>query len=530
MPTDLGITYTQSSTPLYDGENPISERVVEDWQLSEGYFVSAKKPMQQIFPRPDVDTSTEAFHRNAYVGMQYEIPIGVSFGAFPFYYTLRTAPTGATIGSIFSDSDYGVLKWTPTEIGTFQFKVRVQDQDLNLIDISWSVTVSNSWVIFVDSVSGSNTTGDGSISSPYETLEYAYTNASTKAICLLEGSYTCPTNGYSLNTSNTRSLFAYPGDSVNISGAGNTDDFGVFTWNTDDCWVSGIRLHSLQASSANPRWFYTSVSVDRLYQYNIHFDGGSIGTVGNDNNSCNFLSTASQRYYGMQSHCRFSNLPFTNNGFSAFDLYYTSYYLHQNNTYDGASSNARYGMWPKGNNVTDVCIRQNILETDWDNFFCNIYMSEGQEDIEVCYNLLRNSYAASPDKDHPMIEYAGQGTGGTIIRGPVWTYRNTIYGEPLIIDNYVSSAYPVELHFEKNIVVHNETFSGATHKIMMYNTNDASSVRRDPETRANSTITITDTECHGDTTDGIVDIDYLLDGVYRTTYLGKRGYEINTGT
>jgi hypothetical protein len=69
---------------------------------------------------------------------------------------------------------------------------------------------------------------------------------------------------------------------------------------------------------------------------------------------------------------------------------------------------------------------------------------------------------------------------------------------------YRNGTYPIELNFENNIIKHNKSFSGATHKVMMYNNSDPSSKRRDPAEYTYSTITVSGSECHGNAKDNIV--------------------------
>ena len=516
-----------SQTSGDSSQNTDNSKNETQWLLPKENFISAKQPMHAIFPRPDSETSNKAYHRNAYPGIMYEIPLGVAFGAYPFYYEIVKAPEGTTIGAQFDDTNYGIIKWTPDsdDSGEHTFKIKVHDQDANELNITWTVNVNKDWIIFADSVNGSDTSGYGTLAQPYKSLAYSYTQAEGRAICLRGGSYFSTDKGYSLNETNTRTVFAYPGETVNISGAGNNDDYGVFTWNTSDCWMAGFRLHSLQNSADKPRWTYTSSVVNRVYQYRIYFDGGSIGK-GIDNVGCNIFGnpgTGLYRDYAMQSHCEFNNLPYAENGFASFDLYQTNYFLHQNNTYSGTlSDKSRYCAWVKAWDVKDVCIRANRTTDSWSGNFLSIALTSGQERIEVCYNTFKSDFAENPDKNNILVLY-GYNYWLDGLHGPIWTYRNTFYGEVCIMNQ----DYSAEFSFENDIVIHNQTFPDAAHKIMMYDSNFPSSLRANPADRNNITLSITGAECHGDTYDGIIDQDLLLKGNYRSSWLGKRGAEIS---
>ena len=70
-----------------------------------GSWMPAKQPMIQVYPRPDSETNTWARHRWAYYdgvnAVQYKIPLGVSFGAFPYVFQLLSGPPGMTIGATY---------------------------------------------------------------------------------------------------------------------------------------------------------------------------------------------------------------------------------------------------------------------------------------------------------------------------------------------------------------------------------------------------------------------------------------------
>src|SRR5580692_1397802 len=76
-----------------------------------GSWMPAKQPMIQVYPRPDSETNTWARHRWAYYdgahAVQYKIPLGVSFGAFPYVYELLSGPPGMTIGATYWNPTWG---------------------------------------------------------------------------------------------------------------------------------------------------------------------------------------------------------------------------------------------------------------------------------------------------------------------------------------------------------------------------------------------------------------------------------------
>ena len=150
--------------------------------VASGHFVSAKVPMMLIYPRPDSETgtfsTTTARHRLAYYdgtnNVQFECPIGIHGGARQFVYQIVAGPSWLNIGQVYGSSLYGVLYGTPTSAisksSPATVIVRVWDQDLNHIDVTFTLATSSSTAdfIFVDAIHGSDA-GNGTYGSPFQT-------------------------------------------------------------------------------------------------------------------------------------------------------------------------------------------------------------------------------------------------------------------------------------------------------------------------------------------------------------------------
>lgn len=534
------VTPYSSVNPKWDSVSSRNGWAAQSWQLGAEYFTQAKIPLKLVYPDIDSETSPMAYHRNAMPGVKYEVPIGAGFGAYPYYARVLTGPETATLGATRFDDDYLVLKWTPTlaDIGPVSFVVRVTDQDLNYIDFVWTATVSETGACLADIASGNDTTGDGTLALPYQTLAVALANAGGRPIGLLDGDYQLPLYGVSLDGVETRAIFGVnDGASLNAGIVKNKLPYIVaqaVSYAVSDASVHNVRMHNLQDNTNNMRYASCGIQVHRLTQYKIHFDGATCGTEGNDNNSAWYFTSLGEGPYwrskALQSHCTFSDFPYSENGFSIYDSYELELMLHQFNTYNGVSA-PRKGIWPKGAYNRFHCIRDNVMETPWDNYFVDIYTQEGHESMEICYNKFQNSYADATTSTtaNPLIEFCTSSNIDGAARGPFYVYRNTFLGEPIIVDQYFAETPHVTMDFDSNVIVHNRTYAGATDKVMMFNTGDGGSTRRDPRTRGDSTVTIQNTECHGSTTDGIIDASLNLAGGFRTSWLGKRGAEIYGG-
>ena len=157
-----------------------------DWQLAVGHYMPAKKPMERVFPRPDnnpitglPETNVWARHRKAYPGILYEIPLGINHGSYPMRFEKISGPTWLSVGERLGVAKYGIAYGTPpVEAAAEQVVIRVYDQEYgrgsSYVDITWSVTVTKSGIIFVDPNAvddiGTGGTGAlGSITNPFKT-------------------------------------------------------------------------------------------------------------------------------------------------------------------------------------------------------------------------------------------------------------------------------------------------------------------------------------------------------------------------
>ena len=257
-----------------------------------GSWMPAKQPMIQVYPRPDSETNTWARHRWAYYdgvnAVQYKIPLGVSFGAFPYVFQLLSGPPGMTIGASIWQSDwsfaqaatagYGYLQWTPTgSVSDATVSVLVTDQQMNTLTITFTVSTSSSTAqfIFIDSVRGSDAAGTGAIGAPWQTFGKAFGNTysasvNAKALCYLRaGTYTIPV--YSdqdinsanalceLNTSTKPSaLMGFPGDTAPVITMTNAQ-FATGSGGAD-LFIQGLNPNGYNSREVNARFIWITAA------------------------------------------------------------------------------------------------------------------------------------------------------------------------------------------------------------------------------------------------------------------------------
>lgn len=503
--------------------------------LAAGQFIPAKMalaPERVVLPRPDGETSTRAFHRNAHIGLPYELPIVVQGGSWPFVYELIDGPAGASLGRNYGDAGYGILRWTPTANGAFSFTVRVHDQDGGSVQFSWSGVTSSTWARFVDAANGSDSNGQGTLAAPWRSLGHAYSQVQDGgALCLRAGQYQAPGEALNIAVSGgtgagrVGSLIGWSGETATIDCS--TLASANFAWyNSSDTYIGNLSFIGGPSGQANPRYF-VSLSVNhRCYQYRLSFDSPTVGTAaggGDDNNSCLFLGAGGAvRSYVAQVFCTFRRLHETNNGFSAIDTYQTRYLVVADNVYDApAASTARHALWIKGWEQEDVSVRGNRWTQAWGGSLIEVSMSASAgafsaRRIEVCFNTLVARTGAA------AMNFGNAPSGPE--RGPIWVYRNTMVGMPVI----ARRSWPLIISFENDVVVHDVTTFGGTvsGKLLMSDPNAPEGRYYDPALRENITLTSLHMECHGRSSDGILDAQHRLSGAWRAQYLGSHGAEI----
>ena len=179
------VTITQGRHPFTGRLEPYSGTGLSAYKLAAGHYVTKQFDMNFVSPRPDSETGSYsgtviARHRWAYYDgvnpVRYEFPVIVFGGATPHIFELLRAPAGATIGNNITAADHGVIKWNPTQAFSTSspavFTVRVYDQDMTYVEMTWTVATSSSTTkfLFLNADTGNDTTGTGSISAPFQTI------------------------------------------------------------------------------------------------------------------------------------------------------------------------------------------------------------------------------------------------------------------------------------------------------------------------------------------------------------------------
>lgn len=483
-----------------------------------------------VIPRPDTETNSYAYTRNAHPNVQYVCPVRAQGGAYPHWFEIISAPAGTTLGQFYNSIDYGVVRWNPTS-GTQTFTIRIHDQDGITVDVTWTVTVGTSWVLFADAANGNDSTGTGTFASPWQTYTKAASIASGgKAICLRAGTYSAPAASQAMSSTTHTAIFAYPNESVTMDCSTSTANVGCWSENGSDLYVAGTFFSSGPSGQLNPRCFTNQSAGNRLYKWNCKFDNPPAGTAGSgvwDNQACWFLGDpGAQRTYIGLINCTFSRLPPSGNGYMVIDTYNTKYMVVDENSFGApnVSTGEQYAIFVKGGGNQEVSVRKNTWSQGWQTTLIDFYLGSdgsgtGSTHQEMCFNTLVQTSTTGWASQVAGVNNAANNS----VAAQAWSYRNTFYGTPVISYQTTNA---LTFTSENDAIVSDATATGAVGKWLSINSGDSLNAFRDPATIPAITYSIAGTECQGGSSAGILDGAYHLTGTFRSTYLGTRGAEI----
>ncbi|MDO5972349.1 T9SS type A sorting domain-containing protein [Flavivirga aquimarina] len=482
----------------------------QDWKLSDGYFIPAKMPMHLVYPQPDNITQTHSRHRWAHSNMEYEIPIGVQGGAWPFKYEIVQGPTGATIGEIYGSENYGNISWLAPNSGVYHFEIKITDQEYNTVTAEWDVTIDDSKFVFIQD--GYTGTKVGTISQPLEDIEDWYKNDRNdatyhnKIIVFRAGNYLV--KGDSSANDNLRldantktpSLIGYP-DEIPVLDCSSAK---IFTDNGSlkDVFVAGIKWIDGRQDVNNAHFWWATGDVSRSTWWKNHFHNLGPGIVGTDNTLAVFVSaTGSYKeniLYKENNHTEIHNQG-NNGGF--FEAYWSDYVLVEQNI--ASDSGVASGWFLKGTR-SFTTVRANVAINNVSG--CLIKVGYGAEvgssaphDHEVCYNHIKVSET--------------QGNSELFLFASSNYYENTTYNSYVYRNTFVGGSSWIRFKGNENYTI------------------DGNVIISGLQSRWNTTIMTTGiSDLTGSINDDIVDDNGLLTGDFRTDHLGIRGHEILMNT
>lgn len=493
------------------------------WQLAATQYETAKMPLELVAPRAGLTTANRYY--KAYPGLQYRVPVVVLGGAYPYQYALTSAPSGMTVGQHYGDADYGIINWPSPTAGTSSVTVQVTDQAGAVATVTYSIAVTTSGFIFVDSVKGHHSaanggTGTGTLQNPFLTMDDFYSGTvggaasfssrksdSTYAgnfVYYRAGTYSTATMATEGADNGNRSPFiagnkpkvhlAYPGETATIDVSNAAIIF--YSDSSGNYYMGGLTFTGLGPNGDNKAWEWDS-GVNDIGSFESTYVASGASSGGGSNASL-LMSRNNGSYsnYVFMSH----NTVSAANGYDLFLGYATNKFVAENNTISNADGN---GFYAKINNQ-NWSLRANTGLVGNKGPLYDIDGYSTSNNIEISWN----NYKSAGDG-------ANMGLTPSTPIGNVWQYRNT---------------WQVGQHYIANMTVQNLVVAN---DVMTFSGTSASThgwyyekVVATPSVAGK----FTGEECVVRGTTGCVDASGKLTGAARTSYLGLRGSEVGTGS
>lgn len=500
---------TQSGPRLFSATGGGSS----SFQLASGHYESAtgKIPLEIIAPRSGLTTANRYY--KAYPGIALSLPIVPLGGAWPYKCELTTAPSGATITQTLPTDwtsnglqNYCTLTWSnPTTAGSpHSVTALVTDQEGNTATVSWTITVTTSGFLFVDSVNG-NDSNAGTLASPlasingwYKTIKtdttysgyFVYYRAGSYAAIAQEGGNDGGMR-MAMPDGKPKVHIAYPGESVTWDpGSATTLWYGNASGNI---WVQGFNVASITAAG-DQRAFGVENGPNDIMLYDNTVANQAVAGVGgsncaffmvrdNDSNVSTYISFVRNTINGM-------------NGRDIFLGYGTRKVVIEGNTLSNLVGSNGHGFYAKHDSqYWDVRANKGLSSNTAEMVDADNSNTGGSLDkIWIRHNNYRTTGVGLR---------VGPNNSGSTAFGSLWDERNTWD----VADNQAETITAGTWHATRNVVRHSGTYT-------------------DGYRVASGSVTITKTELLTGTS-GLIDANGLLTGTDRTNSLGVRGHEVN---
>ncbi len=479
-----------------------------------------------------LDASNRVYR--AYPGIAYQIHADAVGGHWPYTYTLSGAPTGMTIepgpcnniGP--SGCTAGTIAWPSPTLGTHgPITVTIRDVDGDVVTGTWSVTVSNTigadGFCFLDADNGNDSTGSGSLASPYRSIAKAHASCGARSILYFRGAtadYTIsPTieDGSAPGDCDVRVQWpeasrgviwlGYPGERpvIDFESTGNAQP--CFQMQGANIWVDNLELKNIGSIGFkfNLRSGGYGAVVRNVFAHDLRFGGDG-------KNSSFFLWTRCDNcptWFDTVQNSRFSNV---SDGACSLKLYGVKYGLFETSAYAATVSNE--GDIALKGTVPHYTVRANTCAADvvtcfGGNMATANACAGGLCDLtggEMYHNLVLGSGTSDPSEGAVAI-----GVAKVTPIDQTWVYRNTLLGQ-VSVGNVEVSDGPYT--FNDNVIVN----AGGTGSSCPPRLTCSSITSYAPLVMGNN--------LQGAWADGYVDANGRLQGASRSSWLGQRGYEL----
>ncbi len=476
-------------------------------------------PLQIIQPRPNLTTANRFY--KAYPGLDYNVRLAVTGGAYPFTYSLKAAPSGMTI-----NSSTGTIDWpNPVTTGSpCTITAQVQDQEGSTQAVTWTITVTTSGFIFVDAVNGHKTnkvtggTADGTIGKPFQTINdwYAESDGTTTNSAVRFAPYNSyagyfiyyRAGTYNINTfleSDISSVGRMQNQNYNkpVVWLGYPGEKAIMDWQftnsiafsgADNLYFDNLEFRNMSYYGIQTGGEGNNQTFRRLTMHEIGpAYGGTLSSGSNNQSLIRFVSGApdSGNYTTIQD-----------NKFYDIDKSYVTvgYYMNnvlvEDNTIYNSTATQTPGIGPKDSTNMWFIRHNNIYNFGQVGIWVGMYNNVPVSDVEISFNNVQST--SSPAL---WINQNAQPTGGK-----VYVFRNTFQGT-VEFDGVTTTNGP--FYVNNNVIINNN--SGTNHITITNNSTNPAGV-----VETNNLV--------GIPSDNIVDSSGNLTSAF-SSYLGQMGWQ-----
>ena len=482
---------------------------------------AANYPLQIIQPQPELDVKSR--YCKAYPGIEYKVPMGVFGGAFPFAYSLTTAPSGMTI-----DPVTGIVLWPkPTTAGSpHRVTAQVTDAEGAKTSVSWTITVTTSGFLFISAKDGKHArgfgatsdAGDGTLANPFRSMNDVYQNDPSQSeswrntkfddhfIYFRGGTYALE-GKMDVNADPLLRLLewrgnykphvwlAYPGETVvfdHMAGPeANGAGFDLRDGDSSDFYVQGIHFKNMRNHAIR-------TGGSRLVFFENTFENLGPGRDGYNSSFIMFTG----RELGSSHHIFVRDNVFEDGDTTAFvKTYGLTYSVFEGNTFRKPIGSTEGLALKHADRYVDV--RNNVFDGE---FTAGAISGNWNDDgnLEIRYNHVKN---ASKTFVRHALDGAITINHDKLANAPVHIHRNTFEGN-VIVRFGASTNGP--FYLSKNVIINDNAGTSPGSGVSFQEVEDPSRV-------------IMSDNLFGTPSQGILDASGRLTGAY-SKHLGNYGH------
>jgi hypothetical protein len=420
-------------------------------------------------------------------------------------------PTGCTAGTI---------TWpNPTTGTTNPITVTIRDADGRSVTGTWSITVSTTiganGFCFLDAVNGNDTGGNGSLAAPYRSIARAFTGCGARSIIYFRrGTYTiaasiedgsnpgdCGRRVEWPETNRGVVWLAYPGETPTIDFESTGNIQPCFQMQGENIWIDGLEIRNVGSIG-----FKLNVRAGGYGAVIRNVNAHDLRAGLDGSNSAFFLWTRCDTcptWFDTVQNSYFANV--LSDG-CALKLYGVQHGIFETSAYSRTTYNEAI-LALKGT-VPNYTVRANTFNSDvitgvgGNMATSSSILTSG----EIYHNLTRGGGTGDTQGGITV------GVARVTAIGPTSVYRNTFIGQ-VTVSRAESADGPYT--FLNNVIVNGGGSGGSCPpRLSCYYVTAYNRI-----TQSNN--------LQGAPSDGIVDSNGLLQGNYRNSWIGLRGFELS---